>query len=417
MSLPQAKDIRHTVDEIYRTESRRILATLIRVLKDFDLAEDAMLEAFAAAMAQWPRDGVPDNPRAWLITTARFKAIDVIRQRARFAQSALQLAQLAVDTPQHEKQWNIEAVEDDQLRLIFACNSPALSPEARIALTLREVCGLSTEEIARSFLSSTTTIAQRIVRAKIKIRDAGIPIEVPSAADLPERLDTVLTVIYLVFTQGYAAPWATASDGSDLAVEAIRLARLLYHLLPEPEAAGVLALLLLQESRRKARVSPSGDIILLDDQDRTLWDRSRIAEGKKLIAEALPSPKHGPYTLQAAIAEVHADASDASLTNWTRMVDLYDQMLELSPSPVVELNRAVAIAMRDGPQAGLDLIDVLINSGELSNYYLAHSARADLYRRAGQTREAIESYKTALTFVHEEPEKRFLARRIRELAS
>ena len=381
--------VAETLDEIYRAESRRILATLIRLLGDFDLAEDAMQDAFRAALEQWPDEGIPDNPRAWLVSAGRFKAIDAIRKRAR--QDDLE------PVIPEAREW-----EDDRLRLIFTCCHPALAPEARVALTLREVCGLTTEEIARAFLTTPATLAQRIVRAKTKIRDAKIPYEVPALEDLPARLDAVLQVVYLVFNEGYST-----LSRVDLAGEAIRLGRLIWELLPESEVAGLLALMLLQESRRAARTSPTGDLILLEDQDRSLWNRELIAEGLTLVEETTP----GPYALQAAIAAVHAGEPD-----WSRVVTLYDQLLELQPSPVIELNRAVAVAMRDGALAGLKIIDEILARGDLGEYHLAHAARADLCRRLGNTAEAKTSYERALALTQQEAEQRFLKKRLRELS-
>jgi RNA polymerase sigma-70 factor (ECF subfamily) len=401
------------VDSVYRSDSRRVFATLVRLLGDFDLAEDALHDAFAAALEQWPRDGVPTNPRAWLVSTGRFRAIDGMRRAARFDASLPVLAErldvLSTDD------WVDDGVEDDRLRLILTCCHPALSQEARVALTLREVCGLTTEEIARAFLTATPTIAQRIVRAKAKIRDAGIPYRVPSPADLPERLDTVLHVVYLVFNEGYAASSGESMTRADLSSEAIRLARLLMELLPEPEVGGLLALMLLTESRRKARTSPTGDIVLLADQDRTLWNRDQIAEGEELVKTSLLSRRYGPYTLQAAIAAVHSQARDADATDWAQIVSLYDVLLDMSPSPVVALNRAAAVAMQDGPAAGLHLIDTLLADGHLSDYHLAHSARADLLRRLGRNAEGRVAYQRALALAKQEPERRFLQKRLCEL--
>jgi RNA polymerase sigma-70 factor, ECF subfamily len=405
--------VRDLVDEVYRADSRRVLATLIRLLGDFELAEEALHDAFAAAVERWPHDGVPDNPRAWLISTGRFKAIDGIRRRARFNASLAELAErLAADADaRHEPE---EEVEDDRLRLIFICCHPALPPDAQLALTLREVCGLTTEEIARAFLTRPSTVAQRIVRAKGKIRDAHIPYHVPSQTELPDRLDIVLHVIYLVFNEGYSPSSGQHVTRHDLSGEAIRLGRLLVELLPEPEAMGLLALMLLHESRRVARASPAGELVLLDEQDRSLWNRAQIAEGSSLVERALLSRRFGPYTLQAAIAAVHAEAADAASTDWAQIVGLYDVLLRADPTPVVELNRAVAVAMRDGPAPGLELIDRILLRGDLKDYHLAHSARADLCRRLGRTAEARESYERALSFVQQEPERRFLERRLRE---
>lgn len=403
------------VDTVYRSDSRRVLATLIRLLGDFDLAEEALHDAFAAAMEQWPRDGVPANPRAWLVSTGRFKAIDTLRRRARFDASLAKLAE-QLDTGSGDVAGaNNEKLEDDRLRLIFTCSHPALPPDAQVALTLREVCGLTTEEIAHAFLTGAPTVAQRIVRAKRKIRDARIPFRIPSRDDLPGRLDSVLRVVYLVFTEGYAASSGASMTRPDLSAEAIRLGRLLVELLPEPEVTGLLALMVLHEARRAARTSPDGDLVLLDAQDRSLWNRDQIAEGVALVERALSSRGIGPYTLQAAIAAVHAEAPDAAATDWDRIVGLYDVLARLDPSPVVELNRAVAVAMRDGPLAGLALIDALLARGDLSDYHLAHAARADMCRRLGRTADARASYKRALSLARQDPERRFLEGRLREL--
>jgi RNA polymerase sigma-70 factor (ECF subfamily) len=398
---------------VYRSESRRVLATLIRLVGDFDRAEEALQDAFAAAVEQWPETGVPANPRAWLISTGRFKAIDALRRRARFDKITAELMPQAAVKP---FEWDEAAVEDDRLRLIFTCCHPALPPDAQAALTLREVCGLTTEQIARAFLTTAPAIAKRIVRAKAKIRDARIPYEVPSHSDLPERLDNVLQVIYLVFTEGYAATSGATLARPDLSNEAIYLGRMLLEILPEAEVQGVLALMLLHESRRTARTSPEGDLILLEDQDRSLWNRDQIEEGKQLLEGALRSRQAGPYTLQAAIAAVHAEASDAAAVDWAQIVGLYDLLLRCSPSPVVELNRAVAIAMRDTPQAGLKAVDAILARGELQDYYLLHSVRADLFRRLGETEEARSSYEKALSFTRLEPARRFLQRRLHELS-
>ena len=415
MSEYSAEPVRKTVDAVYRSESRRILSTLIRILGDFDVAEEAMHDAFAAAMDQWPREGVPANPRAWLISVGRFKAIDTLRRQARFdtSQSDL-LEQLEAECEDPGEQVDMH-VKDDELRLIFICCHPALSPDARIALTLREVCGLTTEEIAGAFLTSPPTIAQRIVRAKTKIRDARIPYTTLTQSDLPDRLDAVLHVVYLVFNEGYSASSGESLTRSDLSGEAIRLGRLLWELLPEPEVAGLLALMLLQESRRTARTSHSGDLILLEDQDRTLWNREQITEGKKLVERALAAPGFGSYSIQAAIAAVHSEASGTSTTDWAQIVGLYDVLMRLNPSPVVELNRAAAIAMRDGPLNGLSIIDAILARGDLADYHLAHSARADMCRRLGRREEAQASYRRALSLVRQEPERRFLERRLGEL--
>jgi RNA polymerase sigma-70 factor (ECF subfamily) len=410
-----AVDIAGTVDAVYRAESRRVLATLIRLLGDFDLAEDALHEAFASAVEQWPRDGVPANPRAWLVSAGRFKAIDRIRRRARFDELQPELVRRLDSEAFDPASLDGEHLEDDRLRLIFTCCHPALSPEAQVALTLREVCGLTTEEIARAFLTPTPTVAQRMVRAKAKIRDAGIPYQVPDRPDLPERLESVLRVVYLVFNEGYSASSGEEVTRHDLSGEAIRLARLLIELLPEPEALGLLGLMLLHESRRAARTTPEGDLILLEDQDRSLWNRGQIAEGVELVRRALASQRFGPYTLQAAIVAVHAQAPSAAATDWAQIVGLYDLLARLEPSPVVELNRAVAIAMRDGAAAGLARIDEILAGGDLDGYHLAHSARAEMCRRLGRTAEARASYERALGLARQEPERRFLARRLAEL--
>jgi RNA polymerase sigma-70 factor (ECF subfamily) len=409
------EETRDVLDRIYSTESRRILATLIRLLGDFDVAEDALHDAFAAAAEQWPQEGVPSNPRAWLVSAGRFKAIDGMRRRAKFDSMSDQIVEhLEADTADPAQKID-EVVEDDQLRLIFTCCHPALSPEARVALTLREVCGLTTEEIARAFLTTPPTIAQRIVRAKAKIRAARIPYEVPSESELPERLETVLQVVYLVFNEGYSATSGEMLTRSDLSAEAIRLGRLLMGQLAQPEVKGLLALMLLQESRRAARTSPAGDLILLEDQDRSLWNREQIAEGIALVQQALASRRFGPYSVQAAIAAVHAEARDAAATDWAEIVGLYDVLLRAEPSPVIELNRAVAVAMRDGPLAGLNLIDAILSRGELADYHLAHSARAELCRRLGNTDEARASYQRAVALARQEPERRFLEGRMRNL--
>jgi len=407
--------VRETVDAVYRADSRRVLATLIRLLGDFDLAEEALHDAFTAAVEHWPRDGVPANPRAWLVSTGRFKAIDGLRRRARFDASLVELARRLDAESDDSGAPDKESVEDDRLRLIFTCCHPALPPDAQIALTLREVCGLTTEEIARAFLTGAATLAQRIVRAKAKIRDARIPYQVPSRADLPDRLDAVLHVVYLVFNEGYSASSGASLTRHDLSGEAIRLGRLLRELLPEPEAMGLLALMLLHESRRAARTSPAGELVLLGDQDRSLWSRDLITEGSALVQRALSSRRFGPYTLQAAIAAVHAEAASAAATDWAQIVGLYDVLLRAEPSPVVQLNRAAAVAMRDGPLAGLTLIDAILARGDLADYHLAHSARADLCRRLGRTAEARVAYERALQLTQQEPERRFLERRLSEL--
>jgi RNA polymerase sigma-70 factor, ECF subfamily len=445
MSERSAEQIRELLDSLYRVDSGRILATLIRLLGDFDLAEEAMHEAFAAALSLWPRSGVPGNPRPWLISTARFKAIDTLRRRARFDASQDELVRYLegqwssaersnpADSLEHDRLED-DLLEDDRLRLIFTCCHPSLAPEARVALTLREVCGLTTEEIAKAFLTTPRTLAQRIVRAKAKIRETPIPYEVPTPQELPERLGAVLQVIYLVFNEGYSAAAGAEVTRAELTGEAIRLGRLLAELhlaelWPEPEVIrpeimgseimGLLSLMLLQESRRAARTSPTGELILLENQDRALWNREQIAEGVALLEKALKSQqksrRFGAYTLQAAIASVHAEAESVAATDWRQIVALYDQLLRVQPSPVVQLNRAVAIAMRDGPEAGLAHIDAVLEPGELADYYLAHSARADMCRRLGRTAEARASYEKALALTQQEPERQFLQERIRQL--
>jgi len=413
MEEDAAAHVRDKVDAIYRSESRRVLATLIRLLGDFDLAEEGLHDAFAAAVEQWGEKGIPANPRTWLISTGRFKAIDRLRRSEKFESADSAILDRLLATEMHEQ--SEEGVEDDRLRLIFTCCHPALSPDAQIALTLREVCGLTTEQVAHAFLTPAPTLAQRIVRAKGKIRDARIPYEIPSRPDLPERLDSVLHVIYLVFNEGYLASSGASLTRADLSSEAIRLGKLLMELLPEPEAMGLLALMLLHEARRRSRTTLSGEMILLEDQDRTLWDRPQIEEGVELVERALSSHRFGPYTLQAAIAAVHAEASSASATDWVQIVGLYDVLLRADPSPVIELNRAAAIAMRDGPEAGLALIDAILVRGDLVDYHLAHAARGDLCRRIGRTSEAITSYKRALELATQEPERRFIERRLEEL--
>jgi RNA polymerase sigma-70 factor (ECF subfamily) len=409
-------ELRGTVDAIYRSESRRVLATLIRLLGDFELAEEALQDAFALAIEQWPRDGVPANPRAWLVSAGRFKAIDAMRRRARFDANLAELAgRLDAKERQAGHERDDEAVEDDRLRLIFTCCHPALSSEARIALSLREVCDLTTEEIGRAFLTPPTTVAQRIVRAKAKIKNARISYEVPSASELPDRLESVLQVIYLVFNEGYAASSGDSLMRHDLSAEAIRLGRLLLELLPEPEVIGLLALMVLNDSRRAARATATGELILLNDQDRSLWNRDQIAEGTALVRRALASRRFGPYTVQAAIAAVHANAPTPGATDWHEIVALYDVLARNEPSPVIELNRAVAVAMRDGPAAGLALIDAILARGDLADYYLAHSARADLCRRLGLKSEARACYEQALSLAQQEPERRFLRRRLSQL--
>jgi RNA polymerase sigma-70 factor (ECF subfamily) len=396
-------------DALYRAESRRVFATLVRLLGDFDLAEEALAEAFRAALEQWPREGVPANPRAWLVSAGRFKAIDAIRRQARFSRVEQDdLESIAAEETERNE------IEDDRLRLVFTCCHPALAPDAQVALTLREVCGLKTEEIAHAFLTPAPTLAQRIVRAKTKIRDARIPYEVPGPAELAERLDAVLRVIYLVFNEGYSASSGESVTRAELSQEAIRLGRLLVELLPEPEAMGLLALMLLQESRRAARSSGDGELVLLEDQDRSLWDRAMIAEGVELTTKALKTRFFGPYCLQAAIAAVHAEAPSAAATDWSEIIGLYDVLARLDPSPVVALNRAVAIAMRDGPQTGLAEVEPLMK--DLSSYHLAHAVHADLCRRAGKKQEALKSYRKALSLARQEPERRFLERRLAELS-
>jgi RNA polymerase sigma-70 factor (ECF subfamily) len=431
MSERSTEQIRELLDSFYRVDSGRILATLIRLLGDFDLAEEAMHDAFAAALSLWPRSGVPGNPRPWLISTARFKAIDALRRRARSDASQDELMRhleaqwSSAERPNEEDSLEDDRLEDDRLRLIFTCCHPSLAPEARVALTLREVCGLTTEEIAKAFLITPRTLAQRIVRAKAKIRETPIPYEVPAPQELPERLGAVLHVIYLVFNEGYSAAAGAEVTRAELTGEAIRLGRLLIELRPElevmaseimgPEIMGLLSLMLLQESRHAARTSPTGELILLENQDRSLWNREQIAEGVALLEKALKYRRFGAYTLQAAIAAVHAEAESAALTDWRQIVALYDRLLRILPSPVVELNRAVAIAMCEGPEAGLAHIDAVLQHGEMVNYYLAHSARADMYRRLGRTAEARSSYEKALALTQQEPERQFLQERIRQL--
>src|SRR5438128_5878553 len=420
------EQISELLDSLYRVDSGRILATLIRLLGDFDLAEEAMHEAFAAALSLWPRSGVPGNPRPWLISTARFKAIDTLRRRARFDASQDELVRYLeaqwssleksnAEVRSNEEDHLEDGFEDDRLRLIFTCCHPALPPEARVALTLREVCGLTTEEIAKAFLITPRTLAQRIVRAKAKIRETPIPYEVPTPQELPERLGAVLQVIYLVFNEGYSTAAGTEVTRAELTGEAIRLGRLLAELQPEPEVIGLLSLMLLHESRHTARTSPTGELILLENQDRSLWNREQIAEGGALLEKALTSRRFGSYTLQAAIAAVHAEAESVAATDWRQIVALYNRLLRIQPSPVVQLNRAVAIAMCDRPDAGLAQIDAALEHGELANYYLAHSARADMYRRLGRTAEARASYEKALALTQQEPERQFLQERIRQL--
>jgi RNA polymerase sigma-70 factor (ECF subfamily) len=415
MAEASTEQVRQAVADVYRTQSRHVLATLIRLLGDFDLAEEALQDAFAVAVEQWPRDGMPANPRAWLVSAGRFRAVDAVRRRARFDASLTKVAD-RLDEVASANAARDQELEDDRLRLMFTCCHPALASSTQVALTLREVCGLTTEEIASAFLTAPPTIAQRIVRGKAKIRDARIPYQVPSGEELPERLDSVLTVIYLVFNEGYSASSGASVTRSDLSEEAIRLGRLLIDLLPDPEAMGLLALMLVQESRRAARTSSTGDLILLEDQDRALWDRPKIREAEALVERAMASRRFGVYTLQAAIAGVHAAAPSASETDWAQMVALYDVLARAVPSPVVALNRAVAVAMRDGPMAGLEIVDAILDRGELADYHLAHAARADLCRRLGRSADARVSYERALALTRQEPERRFLERRLQEVS-
>jgi RNA polymerase sigma-70 factor, ECF subfamily len=414
MTENKVEEIRQMVDDVYRVESRRVFATLVRLLGDFDLSEEALHDAFTAAVTQWSQQGIPANPRSWLISTGRFKAIDTMRRRTRFDASLAALSERLESVNSLELAED-DQVEDDRLRLIFTCCHPALSPSTQVALTLREICGLKTEEIASAFLTNPATIAQRIVRGKAKIRDARIPYEVPAITALPERLDPVLAVLYLVFNEGYSASSGVSLMRTDLSGEAIRLGHLLLGLLPDPEVMGLLALMLLQDSRRKARSSPAGDLILLEDQDRSLWNQAQIAEGKALVEQALLSQQVGVYTIQAAIAAVHAEAATAVDTNWVQVVALYNLLVRVEPSPVVELNRAVAVAMHHGAVAGLQLIDNILAQGNLLDYHLAHAARADLCRRLGRTDEAIAAYQRALALARQEPERRFLEKRLQEL--
>ena len=412
---PVTENARARVDAVYRSDSRQVFATLVRMLGDFDLAEEALQDAFKAALEQWPRDGVPANPRAWLVSTGRFKAIDTIRRRARFEPLPDDLDRRLIADGHDPADGDSETLEDDRLRLIFTCCHPALAAEVQVAMTLREVCGLTTEEVARAFLISPSTVAQRIVRAKAKIRNARIPYEIPTQSELPERLDAVLRVIYLVFNEGYSASSGESLTRHDLSSEAIHTGRLLLQLLPEPEVIGLLALMLLQESRRAARTSPAGDIVLLENQDRTQWNHDYIREGSALVEQALAANQVSAYTIQAAIAAVHANAADGAATDWGQIVGLYDLLMRAGASPVVELNRAVAVAMRDGPAAGLSLIDAILARGELKNYHLMHAARADLCRRLDRIDEALSAYERALSLAQQEPERRFLERRLAEL--
>lgn len=415
MTVPDTADVPTLIDEVYRVDSRRVFATLVRLLKDFDLAEEALHEAFATAVERWPIEGVPQNPRAWLVSTGRFKAIDTLRRRGRLDTLKSEVVERFENVANTNAARADEEIEDDRLRLIFTCCHPAIASNVQVPLTLREVCGLTTEEIASAFLVAPATMAQRIVRGKAKIRDAGIPFSLPDEKERPERLDSVLAVIYLVFNEGYSASSGDSLTRADLSSEAIRLGRLLLELLPDPEVIGLLALMLLQESRRAARTTPDGDLILLEDQDRSQWDRQAIAEGQALVERALSTRRFATYTIQAAIASVHASAATATDTNWPQIVALYDALLSINPSPVVELNRAVAVAMRDGPQAGLALIDGLLQQGLLTDYHLAHAARADLNRRLGNRDAARRSYEQALSLVQQEPERRFLRSRLENL--
>ena len=415
MSVPNDQIIRQNVDEVYRSESRRVFATLVRLLRDFDLAEEAMHEAFTLAVTQWAETGVPENPRAWLISTGRFKAIDVLRRRGRLDGLAPDVVRRIEAVAASNDERASHDIEDDQLRLIFTCCHPAIDPMVQVPLTLREVCGLSTDEVARAFLTAPVTMAQRIVRGKAKIRDAGIPFVIPTTSDFPPRLESVLAVIYLVFNEGYSASSGDVVTRADLSGEAIRLGRLLLELLHDPEVIGLLALMLLQESRRNARATDDGDIILLEDQDRSLWNASLIKEGLSLVERSLSTRRFGTYSVQAAIAAVHATAPTAETTDWPQIVALYDALLSLNPSPVVELNRAVAVAMRDGPAAGIMLIDSILGRGDLVDYHMSHAARGELCRRAGRVADAREAFIRAISLVRQEPERRFLTRRLSEL--
>ncbi|QVL30730.1 RNA polymerase sigma factor [Telmatocola sphagniphila] len=415
MTTPDTTALRKQIDDLYRSESRRVYASLVRLLNDFDLADEAMHEAFASALENWPGTGIPENPRAWLISTGRFKAIDAIRRQSRWKNLQPAFAARMDDLAAENAIRASAEIEDDRLRLIFTCCHPAIDPDIQVPLTLREVCGLTTEEIARAFLTTKTTMAQRIVRGKAKIREEEIPYEVPSLADLPSRLDAVLAAIYLVFNEGYSASQGKSLLRVDLTAEAIRLGRLLQDLLPDPEVQGLLALMLLHESRREARVSSDGEIILLDQQDRSRWDQKRISEGRELVEQALRSKRFGVYTLQAAISAIHAQSASVAETDWNQIVLLYTFLLQIDPSPVVELNRAAAVAMRDGPEAGLRLIEDILQSGQLENYHLAHSARGELLRRLGKNPEALLAYQRAFELARQEPERRFLEKKIREL--
>ena len=415
MALHSDVEIRQVVDEVYRTESRRVFATLVRLLRDFDLAEEAMHEAFSQAVTQWAASGIPENPRAWLVSTGRFKAIDALRRRERFDELSREIAVRLEEVAESNAARAGHDIEDDRLRLIFTCCHPAIDPKVQVPLTLREVCGLTTEEVASAFLTSSATMAQRIVRGKAKIRDAGIPFSIPSADELPDRLDAVLSVIYLVFNEGYSASSGNSLTRADISREAIRLGRLLVELLPNPESLGLLALMLLRESRRLTRVDADGDLVLLEEQDRTRWNRDDINEGLQLVFRVMSTRRFGVYSLQAAIAAEHARAPTASATDWRQITALYDALLAINPSPIIELNRAVAVAMRDGPQAGLSLIHTILDRGELTEYHLSHAALADLYRRASRHAEARAAYERALVLAQQEPERRFLRKRLNEL--
>lgn len=415
MSESSTESIRQQVDALYQRESRHVFATLIRLLGDFDLAEEALHDAFAAAVAQWPETGIPEQPRAWLVSTGRFKAIDNLRRRARFDEAQQDVAQRLENVAVQNADRAGQDVEDDRLRLIFTCCHPAIAPQVQIPLTLREVCGLTTEEIASAFLTSPSTMAQRIVRGKAKIRDAGIPYVIPERTELSERLNAVLTVVYLVFNEGYSASSGDALTRRDLSEEAIRLGRLLMELLADAEVIGLLALMLLHESRREARTTADGDLILLEDQDRSLWDQAKIGEGSALVERAIATGEVGSYTLQAGISAVHARARSAAETDWARIVDWYDLLLQANPSPIVELNRAVAVAMQQGPDVGVELIDAILSRGELGEYHLVYAARADLCRRSGRFEEARAAYAQALTLVNQTSERRYLEKRLQEL--